>query len=167
MTINATLESLGYNSPDGSIWKGAHRQVISGVTANTTRPLLTSEAGALVLFDNAAGMTYTLPAPSTLHIGAFFDFATTVTITSNNAKSITDAATTFLVGAVLMGSIATASPGGFSANGTTIRAVTSNGSTTGGIIGDAYRVTLISATVWQINGVLVGSGTLATPFATS
>lgn len=167
MTIAATLESLSYKSPDGSIWTGAHRQVISGVTANTTRALLTTEAGALVLFDNAAGMTYTLPAPSTLQVGAYFDFATTVTITSNAAKSITDATTTFLVGAITVGSIATASAGGFSANGTTIRSVNGNGTTTGGIIGDAYRVTLISATVWQVNGYMIGSGTLATPFSTT
>lgn len=167
MAIPATLENLSENAPDGCIAKGLHRQVISGVTAASTRTLLPSESGALVLFDAASGITFNLPAPSTLQIGAYYDFATTVTITSNSAKTITDATTTFLVGSILIDSIATASPGGFSANGTTIRSVNGNGTTTGGIIGDAYRVTLISATVWAVSGVMVGSGTLATPFATT
>ena len=76
-------------------------------------------------------------------------------------------ATEFLLGEVFAYTTATASGAGFAANGTTIRALSSNGTTTGGLIGDDYTVTAISATVWFISGVTVGSGTLATPFATS
>lgn len=162
MTIPVTKERLDYGGAEGCLAQGLHRQVISGQAA--TRTLLPEESGALCLFDRAAGIVYTLPVPA---VGMQFEFAVTVTITSNAAKIITDAATTFLVGELLMYSTATASPGGFAANGTTIRAVSANGSTTGGIIGERYRVTAISATQWVVEGVQVGSGTLATAFATS
>lgn len=144
---------------------GTYRQIIDAVGA--TRTLAPEESGALCRYDVATGVVYTLPPPSAQTIGLWYDFAVTVSVTSNAHKVITDAATTFLVGAVLMGSIATASPGGFSANGTTIRALSANGTTTGGLIGETYRLTCISATQWQISGVCIGSGTLATPFATS
>ena len=159
------LQRLSFGDDDGVLLTGTNRQVISGQGA--TRTLLSREAGALCLFDRAAGIVYTLPAPTTLNIGAYFDFLVTVSVTSNAHKVITDAATTFLVGATVMGSIATASPGGFSANGTTIRALSANGTTTGGLIGETYRVTLLNSTQWGITGVQIGSGTLATAFATS
>jgi len=159
------LQRLSFGDDDGVLLTGTQRQVISGQGA--TRTLLSRESGALCLFDRAAGIVYTLPAPATLNIGAYFDFATTVTITSNAAKVITDAATTFLVGGVNMMIAASATTLGATANGTTIRAISSNGTTTGGVIGDAYRVTLISTTLWQITGLISGSGTIATPFATS
>lgn len=144
---------------------GQYRQVIDGVGATAT--LTPDQSGALVRFDSATGVVYTLPTASAQTIGLSFDFAVTVSVTSNAHKIITADAATFLVGAVVMGSIATATVGGFSANGTTIRALSANGSTTGGLIGETYRVTCISATQWQISGVCIGSGTLATPFATS
>lgn len=162
----AVPTSIPRATPGGPVAAlGQYRQIIDGVGA--TRTLAPEESGALCRFDVATGVVYTLPAPSAQTIGLWYDFAVTVSVTSNAHKVITDAATTFLVGAVLMGSIATASPGGFSANGTTIRALSANGTTTGGLIGETYRVTCISATQWQISGVCIGSGTLATPFATS
>lgn len=163
MTIAVSQESLGYGAPDGATVLGLHRQVISAQPA--TRQLLPKESNALCLFDRAAGIVYTLPTPS--FVGQTFEFTVTVSVTSNAHKIITNLTTEFLVGALVMASIATASPAGFSANGTTIRAVSANGSTTGGLIGETYRVTAISATQWEINGVSFGSGTLATPFATS
>lgn len=159
-TVPSSLPRVSPGGPTAVL--GAHRQVIDAVGA--TRTLAPEESGALCMFDVATGVVYTLPPPV---IGMTFDFAVKTSVTSNAHKIITDAATTFLVGAVVMGSIATASPGGFSANGTTIRALSANGSTTGGLIGESYRVTCVSATQWQISGVCVGSGTLATPFATS
>jgi hypothetical protein len=166
MTIAATLEELTYHSSDGARARGLHREVISGVTGGT-RTLLAKESGALCLFDSAAGIVYTLPAPTTTNIGMYFDFQTTVTITSNAAKIITDAATTFLIGDLQMILVAAATTLAAAANGTTIRAVSSNGSTTGGVIGDRYRVTLVSTTLWAIDGYVSGTGSLATPFATS
>lgn len=160
MALPANAQQLNYGVPCVVI--GQNRQVISGVGA--TRTLAANESGSLCLFDSAAGAVYTLPPPV---LGMEFEFAVTVTRTSNAHKIITDAATTFIVGAVALANNAATTGEAFSADGTTIRALSSNGTTTGGVIGDRYRVTAISATQWCIAGVLVQSGTAATPFATS
>lgn len=118
----------------------------------------------MCLFDQAAGLQFTLPPPV---VGMQFEFLTKVTITSNSAKVLTDAATTFMVGAAAMLNNAAASGQAFSANGTTHRSVNGNGTTTGGIIGDRIRCTAISTTLWAVDAVMVQSGTAATPFATS
>lgn len=142
--------------------RGAARQIIGDAVA--TRTLTVKESGALCLFDRAAGVVYTLPTPV---IGMQFEFATTVTITSNAAKVITSAATEFILGTVDMVINASATTLAAAGNGTTHRAISSNGSTTGGVIGDRYRLTAISSTQWLVDGTISGSGALATPFATS
>lgn len=159
----ATIPTIPRVMPGGpSVALGQFRQVIDGVGA--TRTLAPEESGALCLFDSAAGVVYTLPPPQ---VGMQFEFLTKVTITSNSAKVLTDAATTFMVGAAAMLNNAAATGEAFSANGTTHRSVNGNGTTTGGIIGDRIRVTCISSTVWAVDAVMVQSGTAATPFATS
>jgi hypothetical protein len=42
-----------------------------------------------------------------------------------------------------------------------------NGSTTGGIAGSYIQVTALSSAVYMVQGVVVGSGSVATPFADS
>lgn len=163
MAISNTLERLSYDSPDGCIATGLHREIIQGVGA--TRTLLAEESGSLCLLDRAAGVVYTLPAPKE---GMQFEFLATVAVTSNAYKVITDAATTFLLGAVMGGSLTVADSGDvFQANGTTHVSISENGTTTGGLVGTRFKVTAISATQWVVDGIYVGSGTLADPFATS
>src|SRR3989338_8401574 len=96
----------------------------------------------------------------------YYDFVTTTTITSNAAKVITDAGTTLIQGSLTAAINDTASKS-FVCNGTTHVAVTSNGTTTGGILGSAYRLTAISSTLWQVSGAVVASGTVTIPCATS
>jgi hypothetical protein len=159
----AGYEAIGYGGGKGSLQRGAARFIISDAVA--TRTLLAKESGALCCFDRAAGVVYTLPTPV---IGLQYEFFVTVSVTSNAHKIVTAAvASQFLLGEVFMYSTATASGAGFAANGTTIAALSANGSTTGGLIGERYIVTAISTTQWVIHGVQVGSGTLATAFATS
>lgn len=163
MGISTSLERLGYGAPDGCIATGLHRQVIQSVGA--TRTLLKEESGSICLFDRAAGVTYTLPTPVE---GMYFDFMATVSVTSNAYKTITAAATQFLVGGVGILSLTVAEAGDFFvADGTTIVAISEDGATKGGLIGSTYRLQAISATQWAITGITVGAGTLATPFATS
>lgn len=162
-TIPSTLERVTYGAPDGAILTGGHRQVIDGVGA--TRTLLAEESGALCLFDRAAGNVYTLPAPA---VGMWFEFSTTVAVTSNAAKVITNSSSVFLVGSVMAGSLTVADSGDvFQADGSTIVAISMDGATKGGLIGGSYKLTCITSTLWQIEGDLVGSGTVADPFATS
>lgn len=163
MAIPSTLERLGYDSPDGCIATGIHREVISGL--GSTRTLLAEESGALVVLDRAAGIVVTLPSPV---VGMQFTFLVSVSVTSNAYKVITNAASVFLVGGVIMGDVTVAQSGDyFEADGTTIVALSADGATKGGLIGERFTVTCISSTQWAIEGVCHGAGTLATPFATS
>lgn len=148
-----------FKFPTGAI-TGQKANVISG--SGATAALTAAQSGSTVLFDRAAGIVYTLPAPV---VGLYFDFITTVTITSNSAEVDTDAGTTFLVGAVELLTSASATTFAAYGNGTSHVKIASNGTTTGGIKGSQYRMTCISSTVWQVSGLLAGSGTLATPFA--
>lgn len=160
--IPTSLERLGYGGPDGCIATGQSRQVIDGVGA--TRTLLADESGALCLFDRAAGNVYTLPPAVP---GLQFEFRSTVAVTSNASKFIC-ASGDFLIGSLMGGSLTVADSGDvFQGDGSTHVAVSMAGSTTGGLVGGSITVTAISATQWSVEGDFVGSGTLATPFATS
>lgn len=138
--------------------------VISGQGA--TRSLNANESGSLCLFDRAAGIVYTLP--TTPIAGTYFDFMVNTTITSNAAKIITGSATELLIGS--LASIDTDTSNAVAAwtgNGSTHIAVSMNGTTTGAIAGTKLRFTCLSSTKWMVEGVNLGSGTVATPFATS
>ena len=160
--LGTDVQQIGGNSTGGTVLKGANRDIISGVGA--TRTLLAKESGALCLFDRAAGVVYTLPTPVA---GMQFEFATTVTITSNAAKVITAASTQYLLGMVQVVGGTTETTVSADFNGTTHVAISMNGTTTGGVIGDRFLVTAISTTQWVISGIASGSGTVATPAATS
>lgn len=147
--------------------RGGSRQVIAPAGVATT--LLANQSGALCLWDAAAGFIFTLPAPV---IGMWFEFEVTVTATSVNHKVITDAGTTFIIGAVHAIAIATtpsstAGPFAFSFNGSSHIAVLMNGTTTGAVIGTRLRLDCITATQWAVTGLVIGSGNLATPASTT
>lgn len=162
MAISTSLERLGYGGPAGCLAEGLHREVVL-VTANTT--LVAEQSGSLVVLGVASGATVTLPAPVE---GMQFVIGTSVTRTSNSYKIITDAATTFMVGAYMAGDGTIATSGDvFEANGTTIVAVTMDGDTKGGFIGSTLTFTCINATQWYVEGMLIGTGTMVTAFATS
>jgi hypothetical protein len=161
-TTRQNYEQVSYRSPSLAQFTAQAREIIGDAVA--TRTLTAKESGALCLFDRAAGVVYTLPAPV---IGMVFEFATTVTITSNAAKVITSAATEFILGDLQMILVGAATTLAVAGNGSTHRAISSNGTTTGGVIGDRYRLTAISSTQWLVDGYVSGTGTLATPFATS
>lgn len=137
--------------------------VIDGLGA--TRTLLAEESGSLIIADRAAGITLTLPAPEK---GLSFDLVVKTSITSNSLKVITDAGTTLLIGQVSSNDTDTSGAAVyFAANGSTHIAITQNGTTTGGLIGTRLKFTCVSTTQWLVEGIVNGSGTVATPFATS
>lgn len=141
----------------------ARKGIISGQGA--TRSLNVNESGATCLFDRAAGIVYTLPLAVP---GTYFDFAVTTTVTSNAAKIITGAGTELLIGSLV--NVDTDSSNAVAAwtpNGSSHVAISMNGTTTGAVAGTKIRVTCLSATRWLVEGVIQGTGTVATPFATS
>lgn len=151
VTVGGTVTTTG----------GTITNIVSGQGATAT--LTAAQNGSTVLFDRAAGIIYTLPAPT---VGLRFTFLVTVSVTSNNDKVITDAGTTLLIG-----SIAEATTGGsanlYVGNGTTHISTLMNGTTTGGLQGTKLEFVCVNATQWIVNGWNNASGTIATPFSTT
>jgi hypothetical protein len=167
-TSDATFNQIARKGSKLTQWTGQSQKIIGDEVA--TRQLLASESGSLCLFDVAAGVVYTLPEIArTEQIGMYFDFATIVTITSNAGTVITkDTSTEFILGTIFGYTTDVTEIDGFEANGSTHVKIATNGSTTGGVIGDYYRLTAISLTQWLITGhVFCGTATPATPFATA
>ena len=155
-TAKITGGSGQFNGP-----LNAQMPVISGSGATVT--LTAAQSGSMVLFDRAAGIIFTLPAPV---VGLWFEFIVVTTVTSNNHKIITDTGTTLLIGPldVQKGDTTVLNTNG---NGSTHISVLMNGTTTGGIQGTSIVLTCVSSTLWEVNGTVIGSGTLATPYSTT
>lgn len=162
MTTPTDIERVSYGGARGSLQLGAHKELIT-VTSNTT--LLAKQSGATVAMAVASGATLTLPTPVE---GMTFDVVFTVTRTSNSYKIITSAATVFLLGAYMAGDATIATSGDiFTGDGTTHVAITIDGDTKGGFVGGRLRFTALSTTQWYVEGLVIGTGTMATAFATS
>ena len=158
-----SFEQLGKNEPEGSVAHGLHQNVIQGVGA--AKALVAEESGSLCLLDTATGVVYTLPSPV---VGMRFEFLVSVSVTSNLHKVITDAGTVSLLGGIIMGDAVINQSGDyFEADGSTHVALSADGATAGGLLGERYQMTCISATQWVVEGVCHGTGTLTTPFTTS
>jgi hypothetical protein len=163
---SATNESLDIKPKGAGTTRlyGHKRHMVSGSGATVT--LTADQSGAAVLFDRAAGIVFTLPAAVA---GLCFDFFVSVTITSGAAKVITSTGTELLVGTLLntntSSSDAVANWKALVAS--SYVAVSMNGSTTGGIKGDWLRFTCLNSTTWNVSGMTLATGTVATPFATS
>lgn len=160
------LEQIGLNSPDGTQLLGDHTNIIQSI-GTTERQLLAKESGSTILFDSSDSITVRLPTPV---VGMKFRFKTTVSVTASDShKVITKTVgSEFLIGGVISANLTVASSGDFFvANGSTHVALTSNGSTTGGLVGGDFMVEAISTTQWAVTGLICGSGTNADPFATS
>ena len=159
MVLSTNLEQLSYKSTDGCVAIGLHQLMIA---AGSTKTLTSEDSGSLVLLDQADGSVITLPTPEE---GIFFDFAVSVSVTSNS-HIIGGAAGEFLMGGLQMMIDTTAVSEGQFLNGTSHLTLTHNGTTTGGLIGTNYRFVGVSATQWMVTGLCAASGTLATPATT-
>jgi len=170
MTIPQELYELSSRDPDGSIWKGARREILTGLGDSTglvAYQLLPEQSGALIINNLLAGALYTLPTPVA---GMWFEFWTQLACTTNEYKVITKTITSeFILGSV----VATHATVGSS--GTTYPSVVAtanvshnqNGTTTGGVPGDQLILTAISSTLWMARGWSVQSGSTGDPWSTS
>lgn len=133
-----------------------------------TVALKDADTGSINLFDSAAGIVYTLPKATADVVGACFDFVVTTTVTSNAHKIITNNAAEFLIGSLTnIDTDSSNAVAAWTADGSTIRSISMNGTTTGGLKGTVIRVRCVSTTLWVVEGTDQGNGVVATPFATS
>lgn len=102
--------------------------------------------------------------PNTLNTqGVTFTF---VVETAATTWKIITAASQYMLGEVFIQGDTNAVTA-YSANGSSIRSINLNGTTKGGVTGSVVTLTALNATQWLVSGALIGSGTIATPFATS
>lgn len=148
--------------------------------SGSTYTVAPSTNGGRTMSITAATTTITLPAvnasanspisgpgqdPNTQNnFGIAYTFFLPATAT---AVKIVTATGDYLAGSVDMNSATGGASNGYCADGSTTRSINFNGTTTGGIIGTFVTVTAIAAHMYMVSGSVIGSGTLATPFATS
>jgi hypothetical protein len=148
--------------------------VVNVANGTNTLALTVSAHAGRVLTTNDATLVLTLPAiiattptdttdpNQTNNLGATF---TVFIDTAATAVAISTDGTDKYVGSVLM--VDTDSSGAVAgyAPASTNDVINLNGTTTGGIAGSWVQITAIAANEWYVSGVLLGSGSVATPFA--
>lgn len=142
-----------------------YNPVVIRHTTGATRTLTAADSGAQVFLDKADGVVITMPAAV---VGLSFDFIVVTSVTSNAYKlSTATQGTEFFDGTYNSLQDAAVASAVFTGDGTTHDNFSMNGSTTGGLVGTAIRVTCSAANKWTVSGSVRGSGTEATSFATS
>ena len=165
MTILAEVERLDTGDTEGCKYRGYHREVLTPDQTDLIPYILKpEESGALCINGSASGGAWTLPSAEA---GLWFEFLATVSVTASNVYSVTCSSGDFIAGVIVGGNLTEAASGDvFTGDGAAHVTITSNGSTTGGLIGDSFVLTAINSSQWVVTqGVNVGSGTNATPFA--
>lgn len=126
--------------------------------------LTAADSGALCVFDKSDGAQFTLPAAAA---GLTFDFVIAGTPSSVGHR-VECATGDFLLGSVLLDDGDTGlTTSAQAANGTTHLAIDLDAVTDGWLAGGFFSVTAISDTQWVINGHLLHTGSVASPFETS
>ena len=146
-----------------------YNSVVS-LTANTTITVA-SHAGRPLLCNDADGV-FTLPSivvtepsdktdPNQLaNLGAQFTF---IVVTAATDMDIVTDGTDKFVGGLYTG--VTDATGKTFISGASNDVITQNGSTKGGLAGSIITVTAIASAQYAVQGIILGSGTLVTPFA--
>lgn len=168
-TFSGPVRSQGgfYNQGPGSVV-----DIPNGTNTLTLNPL--DHAGR-ILRTNDATLVLTLPTivatnagqdPSppdgAANIGVSFEIF--IETSATNVKISTDGTDKY-VGSLLMVDTDTAGAGSGYAPAAANDNINFNGGTTGGIAGTSLKITALAALKWKVEGVVLGSGTVATPFA--
>lgn len=103
------------------------------------------------------------PNPNTLvNVGASFEIF--IETSATNVKISTDGTDKY-VGSLLMVDTDTAGAGTGYAPAASNDNINFNGGTTGGIAGTKLKITALASLKWLVEGVVLGSGVVGTPFA--
>ena len=155
--------------------------VINLPNATNTITLDVATYAGRIIRTNDATLVITLPSlnatadpvssgpgsdPNTLNnMGVSFTF---LVETAATTWKIITAASQFLAGSLLViDTDTTDTVNGFASDSAATRSVNLNGTTKGGIIGSYVTVTALNSTMWAVSVVVIGSGTIVTPFAAS
>lgn len=136
-------------------------------TLTADKTLTASDCNRKYILNAAAGLTITLPAISSLGVGVYVDIEVMTTVTSNDYGIDTGSTDDLFEGRAFLSKAADYVAGmtSFAADESNDDSLNMNGTTTGGLIGSKVRLTVNENDMWTVDGILLGSGTLATPFA--
>ena len=153
ITASTTLNPVAHGGRILSVGGSLAANVVLTLPAiNTSANVSSSGPGNDPNTANNEGVTYTIWVPTTI---------------STSSLKIGTNGTDRFVGYVLsIDSDSTDAARGFGA-GANDDFINFNGTTTGGVAGTWVQIVAIAALKYMVTGVAVGSGTVATPFATS
>tara|TARA_R110002012_G_scaffold258242_1_gene438611 strand:+ start:164 stop:637 length:474 start_codon:yes stop_codon:yes gene_type:complete len=134
---------------------------VVNITAETTLTYA-DHVGRIIEINDADGAV-TLPAITTDTIGATYKFFIGTDATDLDIK--TDGTDKF-VGSVMV-AVNDGSKKSFIPNGSSNDVISMNGSTKGGDKNSFVEITALATAEYLVQGVLIGSGTVVTPFADS
>lgn len=171
-TFQGPVRSLG-----GFITQG-NRTVAEVADGTNTLTLTVADHAGRIIRTNDASLVLTLPTinasadPVTTGPGANPDSVNNLGVsfyifieTTATAVTIKTDGTDKFVGSVLMVDTDTAGAATGYAPAAANDVINLNGTTQGGLAGTWVRVTAVDALKWMVEGVLLGSGVVATPFA--
>jgi hypothetical protein len=156
---------------------------VVNITAATTLTVAV-HAGKIITAGGtlASNLTITLPAvnvtadpdsagPGTASTtpnnqGAVFTFFVPTTVATSSLKIVTDGTDKYTGSVLTVDTDTSGAMAGF-APGATNDAINLNGSTTGGVAGSYVQITALSSAKYMVQGVVLCTGTPATPFADS
>ena len=156
---------------------------VVNITAATTLTVA-DHAGKIITAGGtlASNLTITLPAvnvtadpdsagPGTASTtpnnqGAIFTFFVPTTVATSSLKIVTDGTDKYTGSVLTVDTDTSGAMAGF-APGATNDAINLNGSTTGGVAGSYVQITALSSAKYMVQGVVLCTGTPATPFADS
>lgn len=153
-------------TPRGATGDTGHTNSSVGVTLVTTATYspTSADTGGVFLLDRTGGSTITFP--SAPPVGTTYTIDVKTENTTGNYVMVTSGSD------ILLGHVnainGTNPPVVFEPNAAlTDTTITFNGTTTGGDLGTRITATYIDATnhIWWIDGQIMGSGVLATPFS--
>ena len=176
-TFSGPLRSMGglYQQGPGSVLT---------LTSSTTLDPVAHGGRILVVGGSlAAALTLTLPAINTdsnassagpgrdyntfNNLGVLYTIWVPTTISTSSLKIATDGTDMYLGSLLSVDTDTSGAMVGFTANGTTHDFINLNGTTTGGVAGTWIEIRAIAALKYMVTGVILGTGTVATPFATT
>lgn len=159
LTSAGVLEVLGATG-----YVAAKRPVVADAAFASPVALTAAQSGALCVFDETAGAIFTLPAAAA---GLYYDFVVAVA-SSSNSHRVQCTSGDFLLGSIMIHATDdTGLSSAYAADGSTHLAIQLDAATVGRLAGGKFRVTAIDSTTWVIEGDLLGTGTIATPFETT
>lgn len=132
---------------------------VSAALTTATVTLDSSYNGQTALISRAAGTAVTLPAATGSQ--AVYKIQLATAVTSNSTTIKVASASDIMQGSAV---VTASTPGAFYTTATS-DTITMNGSTLGGLAGSYVELTDVATGVWLVSAILVGSGSVATPFS--